>query len=130
MPLVAGLICYEVLFPGEVIDRSSRPGVIINVTNDGWFGDSTGPRQHFHQTKVRAVEEGLPVVRVANNGISAIIDPYGRVTAQLGLNVKGVADSPLPTAAEPTPFVRFGNSVFAMLLAMALAGLWLRKLRQ
>lgn len=130
LPLVAGLICYEVLFPGEIIDRSSRPGVIINVTNDGWFGDSTGPRQHFHQTKVRAVEEGLPVVRVANNGISAIIDPYGRVTAQLGLNVKGVADSPLPTAAEPTPFVRFGNSVFAVLLALALAGLWLRKLRQ
>ncbi len=130
LPLVAGLICYEVLFPGEVIDRSVRPGVIINVTNDGWFGDSTGPRQHFHQTKVRAVEEGLPVVRVANNGISAIIDPYGRVLDSLGLNVKGVADSPLPTAAPPTPFVRFGDTVFVALLVLALAGLSLRKLRQ
>ncbi len=124
LPPVAGLICYEVLFPGQVIDRSSRPGVIINVTNDGWFGDTTGPRQHFHQSQVRAVEEGLPVVRAANNGISAVIDPYGRVVVALGLNVKAVVDSPLPEAAEPTPFVRLGDSVFVLLLSAALLVAW------
>ena len=124
LPPVAGLICYEVLFPGQVIDRGSRAGAIINVTNDGWFGDTTGPRQHFHQTRVRAVEEGLPVVRAANNGISAVIDPYGRVANLLGLNVTGVADSALPKAAPPTPFVRFGDVGFAVLLALALIGIW------
>lgn len=125
LPPVAGLICYEVLFPGHVIDRTVRPGAIINVTNDGWFGDTTGPRQHFHQTRVRAVEEGLPIIRAANNGISAVIDPYGRVATSLGLNVKGVADSSLPKAAEPTPFVRFGDIVFNMFLGLALFGAWL-----
>ena len=119
LPPVAGLICYEVLFPGHVIDRALRPGAIINVTNDGWFGDTTGPRQHFHQTRVRAVEEGLPIIRAANNGISAVIDPYGRVLHSLGLNIKGVADSGLPAAAGPTPYVRFGDVILAMLLGLA-----------
>ena len=121
LPPVAGLICYEVLFPGHVINRAVRPGAIINVTNDGWFGDTTGPRQHFHQTRVRAVEEGLPIVRAANNGISAVIDPYGRVRAQLALNVRGVTDAPLPKAAGPTPFVRLGDSVLIVLLLLATA---------
>ncbi len=124
LPPIAGLICYEVLFPGQVIDRSTRPGAIINVTNDGWFGDSTGPRQHFHQTKVRAVEEGLPIIRAANNGISAIIDPYGRVVTSLDLNVKGVTDSSLPKAATPTPFVLLGDSVYFMLLLLAIFWTW------
>ena len=124
LPPVAGLICYEVLFPGHVIDRGLKPGAIINVTNDGWFGDTTGPRQHFHQTRVRAVEEGLPIVRAANNGISAVIDPYGRVLVSLGLNVKGVADTPLPEVAVPTPFVRLGDSVFAVLLLLVMLGAW------
>lgn len=121
LPPVAGLICYEVLFPGHVIDRAVRPGAIINVTNDGWFGDTTGPRQHFHQTRVRAVEEGLPIVRAANNGISAVIDPYGRVRAQLALNVRGVTDAPLPKAAGPTPFVRLGDSLLIVLLLLTAA---------
>ena len=125
LPPVAGLIFYEGLFPGHVVDRSARPGLIVNVTNDGWFGDTTGPRQHFHQTKVRAVEEGLPVVRAANNGISAIIDPYGRVRGQLGLNVSGVTDAPLPQAAGLTPFVRLGDSVFIVLLLLAAGAAWL-----
>jgi apolipoprotein N-acyltransferase len=127
LPPVAGLICYEVLFPGHVVDRSAQAGLIINVTNDGWFGDTTGPRQHFHQTRVRAVEEGLPVIRAANNGISAIIDPFGRVRAVIGLNVKGVIDGRLPLAAGPTPFVRLGDSVFFLLLSVAF--IWARASR-
>ena len=129
LPPVAGLICYEVLFPGHVVDRTLRPGAIINVTNDGWFGDTTGPRQHFHQTRVRAVEEGLPIIRAANNGISAVIDPYGRVATSLGLNVKGVADSPLPKATGRTPFVQFGDSVFMLLLLLVFLGIRLSRPR-
>ena len=129
LPPVAGLICYEVLFPGHVVDRTLRPGAIINVTNDGWFGDTTGPRQHFHQTRVRAVEEGLPIIRAANNGISAVIDPYGRVATSLGLNVKGVADSPLPKAVGPTPFVQSGDSVFMLLLLLVFLGIRLSRPR-
>ena len=73
-----------------------RPGLLINVTNDGWFGDTTGPWQHFHQTRVRAVEEGLPIIRAANNGVSAVVDGQGRVVAMLSLNARGVIDSRIP----------------------------------
>ena len=76
--------------------------MLINVTNDGWFGNTTGPRQHFHQARVRAVEEGLPLVRAANNGISAVIDPSGRVVAMLELNVRGVIDSQIPGVYRAT----------------------------
>jgi apolipoprotein N-acyltransferase len=112
LPPVAGLICYEVLFPGAVIDDGQRPGAIINVTNDGWFGDTTGPRQHAHQARVRAVEEGLPIVRAANNGISAVFDPYGRITAWIGMNERKAADSVLPAAAQVTPYGRFRDWIF------------------
>ena len=118
LPPVLGLICYEVLFPGQIVQSADRPGVIINVTNDGWFGNSTGPRQHFHQTRVRAVEEGVPVLRAANNGISGAIDPYGRVLFSLGMNKRGVIDTPLPKAGTATPFSRFGNGVFLAFLAL------------
>jgi len=117
LPLVGGLICYEAIFPAAVVQGSTRPGVLVNVTNDGWFGNTTGPRQHFHQARVRAVEEGLTLVRAANNGISAVIDPYGRVLARIGLNERGVIDSPLPLPRQQPLYARFGELVFLALLA-------------
>jgi apolipoprotein N-acyltransferase len=114
LPPISTLICYEAIFPAAVVQGSERPGVLINVTNDGWFGTTTGPYQHFHQARVRAVEEGLPLVRVANNGISAVIDPDGRVLAEIGLNARGVIDSPLPAARTPPFYARFGDVVFVL----------------
>ncbi|MGO9544039.1 MAG: apolipoprotein N-acyltransferase [Rhodomicrobium sp.] len=96
------LICYEIIFPGRVTDLRKRPGWIVNVTNDAWFGDSTGPHQHLHQARIRATEEGLPVMRAANTGISAVIDPYGRLLAKLDLGKTGVIDHGLPQALPPT----------------------------
>lgn len=118
LPPVLGLVCYEVLFPNEVVQSSERPGLIVNVTNDGWFGNTSGPRQHFHQTRVRAVEQGVPVLRAANNGISGMIDPNGRVVAALWMNERGVADSYLPKAKSPPLFARYGDAIFGALLAI------------
>jgi apolipoprotein N-acyltransferase len=125
----AGLICYEAIFPGEVVASGARPGVFINVTNDGWFGNTTGPRQHFHQARVRAVEEGLPLIRAANNGISAVVDADGRVLHRLGLNERGVIDSGVPTARPPTLYARFGDWIFACNTAI-LVGLIIVLLRR
>ena len=88
---------------------------MLNVTNDGWFGNTTGPRQHLHQARVRAVEEGLPLVRAANNGISAGVDGYGRDLARLGLDVRGVIDVALPAALTPPPYARLGDTIFLTL---------------
>lgn len=125
LPPALALICYEALFPGQIVQTSERPGVLFNVTNDGWFGDTTGPRQHYHQVRVRAVEEGLPLIRAANNGISAVIDGHGRVLQELPLDVRGVADSRLPVALAPTPYSRTGDFLFAMLCVIMLLGLGL-----
>ena len=100
---------------------AERPGLLVNVTNDGWFGDTTGPRQHLHQARVRAVEEGLPLVRAANNGISAAVDGYGRILARLDLDVRGTIDVALPAALAPPPYARLGDLLFL--------ALWLRRRR-
>ena len=119
-PRVLPLICYEAIFPGDVAPTNDRPGWIVNLTNDGWFGISTGPYQHLQQTRLRAIEEGLPIARAANTGISAVIDPLGRVVARLGLGVEGVLDSPLPTALPPTFYARTGDIPAAMMVAVAI----------
>ncbi len=98
IPAFSPLICYEVIFPGAVIPAGERPHWLLNVTNDGWFGLSDGPRQHLAQARLRSVEEGLPMVRAAGTGISAVIDAYGRVVSHLALDRAGVMDSPLPRA--------------------------------
>jgi apolipoprotein N-acyltransferase len=122
LPAVAGLICYEVIFPSQIVQGATRPGLMLNVTNDGWFGDTTGPWQHFHQARVRAVEEGMPLVRSANNGVSAVIDGYGRILALLPLNARGVIDSGIPAALAPPPYARLGDWTFVSLVLIAMAG--------
>ena len=119
-PRALPLICYEAIFPADIATHNDRPGWIVNLTNDGWFGISTGPYQHLQQARLRAVEQGLPVVRAANTGISAVIDPLGRIVARLGLGVEGVLDSTLPAAIAPTIYARFGDIPAAILVAGAL----------
>ncbi|MGE3989387.1 apolipoprotein N-acyltransferase [Pseudorhodoplanes sp.] len=119
-PRFLPLVCYEIVFPGAVVPSGERPGWLLNVTNDAWFGISSGPYQHFQQARVRAIEEGLPLVRSANNGISAVVDPVGRIVRKLPLGVEGVLDSPLPHAAAPTVYARFGDSIAGMGLALFL----------
>jgi apolipoprotein N-acyltransferase len=122
LPAVGPLICYEAIFPAEVVDPLLRPDWLVNVTNDAWFGNSTGPRQHLAAARLRAVEEGLPLMRAANTGISAAFDAFGREQARLGMNQTGVLMTPLPGHLPPTPFARFGLAIPA-LLAVLLAGL-------
>jgi apolipoprotein N-acyltransferase len=117
-PLLRPLICYEIIFPDEVGDTPSRPGWLLNVTNDAWFGTSAGPYQHFHQAQVRAVEQGLPLVRAANTGISAVIDAQGRVLAEIGLGERGLIDSVLPKAGPS-----FGAEPYTLVLCLALFAL-------
>ncbi|RXH21465.1 acyltransferase [Bradyrhizobium nanningense] len=118
-PAALPLICYEAIFPGEVAGRNERPGWIVNLTNDGWFGISTGPYQHLEQARMRAIELGLPLVRSANTGISAVIDPVGRTVASLGLGIEGILDANLPAAIPPTVYARVGDAPAAMLVALA-----------
>lgn len=124
-PKMLPLVCYEVIFPGAVPD-GERPGWLVNLTNDGWFGISTGPYQHFQQARVRAIEEGLPLVRAANTGISAVIDPVGRIVTSLPLGVEGVLDSRLPVALPPTSYSVTGNSGL-LLMYLAAAALIFRR---
>lgn len=129
-PRALPLICYEAIFPGYVAGRDDRAGWIVNLTNDGWFGISTGPYQHLQQARLRAIEEGLPVVRAANTGISAVIDPLGRIVARLGLGNEGVLDASLPQAISPTIYARFSNYVALLMLAVALIFVVDRRVRQ
>jgi apolipoprotein N-acyltransferase len=122
LPPAGPLICYEVIFPNDVVDRKDRPDWLIDVTNDAWFGLSAGPYQHFAMMRVRSVEEGLPLANAANDGISGVVDPYGRVTARLGLGKIGVVDADLPRPLPETLYAKVGDGPFfvmAALLAMA-----------
>jgi apolipoprotein N-acyltransferase len=115
-PRALPLICYEIIFPGEVMPPGERPGWLLNLTNDGWFGISTGPYQHLQQARVRAIEQGLPLVRAANTGISAVADPLGRVIRSLPLGAEGVLDAPLPQAIDPPLYARTGDGLIAIVL--------------
>jgi apolipoprotein N-acyltransferase len=120
LPPVGPLICYEAIFPAQVVDEADRPAWMVNVTNDAWFGNSTGPRQHLAAARMRAVEEGLPLLRAANTGISAAFDPRGHELARLGMDRAGVLDVDLPPALPPTLFARLGLRIPAMIGAVAL----------
>ena len=107
----APMVCYEAIFSGEVVDKTKRPQWLINVTNDGWYGMSAGPHHHFAMAQTRAVEEGLPLVRSANTGISAVVDGYGQILDKLDLGTEGVIDADLPQALSPTLFAKYGNKI-------------------
>ena len=118
---VLPLICYEAIFPALSMHSGTRPDWILQITNDAWFGRIAGPQQHLAQARARAIEQGLPLVRVANTGISAVIDAKGHIIAKLGLGQEGKLDAPLPDRIAPTPYSKTGDwPVLAALLALLL----------
>ena len=121
LPVLSPLICYEAIFPGEAVGPGDRPAWLLNITNDAWFGEQTGPYQHFHQARIRAIEEGLPLVRAAIPGISAIVDAHGRVRQSLPLMTAGVIDGALPSALPITLYGRYGDILLFIHLLIGLA---------
>ena len=130
LPGLAGvtfLICYEAIFPAAVTPQNQRPSVLVNLTSDAWFGFSPGPHQHFAQARLRTIEEGLPMVRSANAGISAVIDPFGRILKALPLGQENALTSPLPQPLPPTLFAKTGFAPAMLLIVLGLvASLWIR----
>ena len=119
LPAVQPLICYEAIFSGET--PATRPEWLLNVTNDAWFGDSSGPRQHFEISRIRAVEQGVPLVRAANTGISAVVDALGRTRAALPSGVAGILDEALPAPlADPPLYWRFGDLTWIPVVSILL----------
>ena len=111
------LICYEILFSNEVNRRvSDNTKLLINITNDAWFGNTVGPYQHLALAKIRAVETGLPLVRVANTGISAFISPYGEEIVKISINKEGVREVNLVSPLDQTFYKNFGDYIFFILI--------------
>jgi apolipoprotein N-acyltransferase len=124
LPAFSPVICYEVIFPAAVTGPGARPRWLLNITNDAWFGLSSGPHQHLVSARLRAVEEGLPMMRAANTGISAVIDAYGRVVASLGMQQEGIIDHPIPPAREATPYSRWGDGTLMILVVLLCVALF------
>jgi apolipoprotein N-acyltransferase len=126
-PSISPLICYEVIFPHAVTDpAAARPGWLVNITDDAWFGPWAGPRQHLLIAQVRAIEEGLPIARAANTGISGVIDGNGRVRSQLALNRMGVVDAPLPASLAQPFYTQVGDlPVLVLIVNGLLLSFWL-----
>lgn len=125
LPPISPLICYEAIFPAEILPQDGgRPGVLLNVTNDGWFGNTPGPVQHFAQARLRAIEQGVPLIRSANTGISAIVDGYGRIIGQLSLGETGVLDGYLPVSLPPT-LISKADSSLPLTIAVVFLGICL-----
>jgi apolipoprotein N-acyltransferase len=121
VPPFSPLICYEAIFPLAATPDEPRPEWLLNITNDAWFGRSSGPYQHLAMARLRAIEEGLPLVRAANSGISAVVDPHGRVRQSLPLDSQGVIDAALPGALPaPPPIRRLGHVITPVLLLLVL----------
>jgi apolipoprotein N-acyltransferase len=121
-PSAQPFICYEIIFPDAAKLRHDRPHWLLNLTNDGWFGDSTGPHQHFQQAQLRAIEQGLPLVRAANTGISAVVDGLGRPLRVLPLGVEGILDAPLPKRQNVTVYARFSDIAAIIAVFVSLIG--------
>ena len=109
--LIRPLICYEAIFFQE-INNNPRPNFLVNLTNDGWLGSWAGPEQHLQQVRMRAIEQGLPVIRSANTGISAVIDPYGNVIESIPLDSDGYVDVNLPSRLNETLYSKLGETLF------------------
>jgi apolipoprotein N-acyltransferase len=131
VPPVGPLICYEAIFPGQAVDENDRPDWMVNVTNDAWFGTSTGPRQHLAAARLRAVEEGLPLLRAANTGITAAYDSKGHEVTRIEMERSGFRTVTLPGKLPRTVFARFGlwlpGALAAGLLGLGLAMGWRRR---
>lgn len=125
VPAFGPLICYEAIFGGEIIDRADRPAWLVNITNDAWFGQSAGPYQHLAAARLRAVEEGLPMVRAANTGISAVYDGFGRELGRLVLGQTGTLTRALPGIAPASIFALWGMSVAIALALITMAMSWI-----
>ena len=121
------LICYEAVFAQDVRAAPARPRLLMQLTNDAWFGQFSGPFQHLQQARMRAIEQGLPMLRVANTGVSAMNDAKGHVTARLPLGTAGFADAALPPALPPTIYARLGDWPVLVLILMALGYCSLRR---
>ena len=117
LPSFSPIICYEVIFPAAVTGPGERPQWLLNITNDAWFGLSSGPYQHLTSARLRTIEEGLPMIRAANTGVSAVIDAYGRVLASLDMQQEGIIDHRLPAARVATPYGRWGDWTLLVLVA-------------
>lgn len=124
LPPFLALICYEAIFPHEMQATGPRPRWLLHITNDAWFGTNSGPYQHLAQARARAIEQGLPLARAANTGISAMIDPWGRITASLPLGEAGYLDAPLPQARDKTIYAKSGDwpTVLAVIFLAISAG--------
>jgi apolipoprotein N-acyltransferase len=121
------LICYEAIFPQGIRAAPARPDLLLQITNDAWFGEISGPYQHLAQARVRAVEQGLPLVRVANTGVSAVIDPAGRILAEIPLGQAGFLDQAIPAPVAPTLYASMGDLPILGLIVATLAGAFLRR---
>lgn len=117
LPSFSPLICYEVIFPGAVTG-AERPDFLLNITNDAWYGQSAGPHQHLAISRMRAIEEGLPLIRVANTGISAAYDGHGNELTRIPLEQAGAADIQLPSALPPTLYAQFGDRIYGLMLIL------------
>jgi len=132
-PSFSPLVCYEAIFPENIIDKNNPPKFLLNLTNDAWFGSSSGPYQHFDMVRMRSIEYGMPTIRVANSGISGLINPVGKVVATIPLNHKGVVDVTLMKNLPTTIYMKFGNKavvllgLIILLLALVPSGIKSRK---
>ncbi len=126
---VLPLICYEAIFPRDVNAMPERADWMLQITNDAWFGTLTGPFQHFAQARLRAVEQGLPLIRVANTGVTAVVDAHGRVVKALPFGEMAALDTTIPGALPPTPYSRWGDGPLALLLAGLALGAMARRRR-
>lgn len=123
------LICYEGIFPGHVFRADERPDYLLQLTNDAWFGNFSGPYQHLDQARFRAAEQGLSLVRAANTGVSTVINPLGDMPTVLKLNRAGVLDLPVPAPRKPTLYARTGDLPLIVILFLTLTGLFVAKRR-